>query len=434
MSNTNIPPAAVPLSGPGIGKIPTTDREAPTTPFAPVRVGIALIIGGALWVGPFYANNGVLLPARLAQIAPQEKVALVALLAITGSIVALLANVIFGALSDITRSRFGRRAPWMVVGSIGACASLFALSNANTVTGIVVIWCVFQLFLNAIAAPLLAVLADRVPPGRRGLYSALYGLGVLFGAGGSQVIATGYITHPATGMVVFAVAILFGGPLVAVILREKSNRDVPREPFSPAMILATFTFPRRGARDFYYALSGKLIFVVGLYGITGYQLYILTDYMHQSLADAGKTIALMSILLLVTSLIFGFISGPISDKLGRRKILVIGSAGLIAVAVLIPFLFPHPWAMLVYALVSGIGSGVYASIDQALNTEVLPSPANAAKDLGILNMANTGGQIIGPGLTSAIVAVTASYGPVFLVAAGLLVVSAVLIRPIKSVR
>lgn len=90
--------------------------------------------------------------------------------------------------------------------------------------------------------------------------------------------------------------------------------------------------------------------------------------------------------------------------------------------------------MLLYALVAGIGSGVYNSVDQALNTEALPSPDNAAKDLGILNMANTGGQIMGPGVTSAVVGLTGGYGAVFVVAAGILVASGFLIKPIRSVR
>lgn len=412
----------------------TTDPHDGRTTFRPVRLGIALFLGGVLWIGPFFANNAVLLPARLEQIAPDDKVGLIALLAITGSIVAMLANIFFGALSDLTRGRLGRRAPWLIVGSLGASASLFLLQAASSPGAILAAWMAFQLFLNAIAAPLLAMLADRVPPARRGTYSAIYGVGVMFGIFGSQIVASGFVTDPVAGMTLFAIAVLIAGPLVALIAPEKSNLRVPRERFSGSMIARNFSFPRRGARDYYLALSGKLLFILGTYSLTGYQLYILTDYMGVDLAGAGAIIGQMAGIQLVTALVFGAISGPISDRLRRRKVIVIGSAFLVAAASLIPFAVAQPWAMLAYALIAGIGTGIYNSVDQALNTEVLPNPENAAKDLGILNMANTGGQILGPGLTSAIVGLSGSYGPVFIVATAVVAGSALLIGPIRSVR
>lgn len=412
----------------------TTEPDDGRTLFRPVRLGIALFVGAALWIGPFFANNAVLLPARLEQIAPDDKVGLVALLAISGSLVAMLANVVFGAVSDLTRSRFGRRAPWMILGSLGASASLFALQASESVTLVIVFWMTFQLFLNAIAAPLLAMLAERVPRARRGTYSAIYGVGFLVGIFGSQIAASGFVTDPVMGMGVFAVAVLLAGPVVVLIAPEKSNRGVVRERFSPSMIARSFSFPRRGARDYYFALSGKLLFMLGTYALTGYQLYILTDYMQLDLAQAGAVIGQMAIIQLLTALLFGAISGPISDRLRRRKVLVMGSAFLVAVASLFPFAVAEPWAMLVYAFIAGTGTGIYNSVDQALNTEVLPSPDNAAKDLGILNMANTGGQILGPGLTSAVVGITGSYAPVFVVATAVVMASALLIKPIRSVR
>ena len=406
----------------------------PRQPFAPLRVGAGLLVGTALWLGPFAANNGVLLPARLSFIAPDQKVALVALLSIVGSIVALLANVIFGALSDLTRSRFGRRAPWMVVGSLGASASLFALANADTVPAIVVLWCLFQLFLNSIAAPLLATLADRVPTTRRGTYSGLVGVGTLLGAAGFTVGASAFVDDPGTGMAVTAVLVLLAGPVAALLFGERSSRDLPRRQFSAQTIAASFTFPSRQARDFYLALSGKLLFNLGLYSILGYLLYILTDHIGLSLGQAGSAIAVLNIITLVTALVMALVCGPLSDRLGRRKVLVIGAAVVVAVGMVIPFFVPTLAGMFAFAVVAGLGAGAYNSVDQALNTEVLPNDETAAKDLGILNMANTGGQIIGPGVTSLMVGITGGYGPVFVAAAAIVVIGILPLRAIRSVR
>ena len=53
--------------------------------------------------------NVVLLPAKTALLAGDGKASVVAVLSTSAMIVAAIANIIFGALSDLTRSRFGRR-------------------------------------------------------------------------------------------------------------------------------------------------------------------------------------------------------------------------------------------------------------------------------------------------------------------------------------
>ncbi|MGN0112384.1 MAG: MFS transporter, partial [Cellulosimicrobium funkei] len=89
-------------------------------PRRPLRVGVALALGVVLWLGPYLGVNAVLLPARVAEIAPANKEAVVALLATSAMVVATIANILFGALSDLTRSRWGRRTPWIVVGSVAS--------------------------------------------------------------------------------------------------------------------------------------------------------------------------------------------------------------------------------------------------------------------------------------------------------------------------
>ncbi|WP_282947572.1 MFS transporter [Cellulomonas endometrii] len=438
MSHTEHPPAT---SAPDRAALPRPSPPSPSTPAttprrgAQIRLAVALVLGGALWIGPFVGMISVLLPAQLEIVAPDRKVSLVATLSIVGSIVALLANILFGALSDLTRSRMGKRAPWMILGSVMTAAMLVVLSRSHDVTVIVVIWCVFQLFLNAIVGPIVAIVPDRVQQRLRGTYSAIYGVGVLAGSSGATILASRYITDPTAGMLVLAGVILLAGPVVAVLAPDRSNTHEPRAKFSRATLLTNFTPPRHDARDFYLALAGKLLFVLSMYAITGYQLYILTDYLELDGVAAGAVIATMATVQLVLSLVFGAISGPISDRIGRRKPLVVGSALLMAAATSVPFFWQAPAAMIVFAVVGlGIASGVYNSVDQALNYEVLPDPHTAAKDLGMLNMANTGGQILGPVLTSAVVAGLGSYRPVFLVAALVGVASALLIAPIRRSR
>ncbi|MDY0914566.1 MFS transporter [Rathayibacter festucae] len=411
-----------------------TTTSVPTQPWKPVRMGFALAIGSLFALGPFMAFNAVLLPAKIAIIAPDDKIGIVALLATTGVVVATVANVLFGALSDMTRSRFGRRVPWMILGSIGASGGLMIVAAATTIPLMVVGWCVFQLFLNAFIAPLIAMLPDRVPVARRGTMSALYGLGQLLGiAVLGQIAAPRFLSDPTTGMFVFAALMFFAGPIVALIAPEPSNRDKPRAPFSRATLLASFAFPVKESRDYYLVFSGRVLNIVGTYVVSGYQLYIVTDYLGASTEEAARLLPLLGIVSLIGSVFVGTAIGPISDRFGRRKIFIIGASVVMAFGVVFLAFVQQPWAILVFGVANSLGGGVYNSIEQVVSTEVLPEGGDrAAKDLGFLNVAATGGQAIAPALTSGVIAVAGTFAPAFVIAGGLLLGSAVLFGLLKK--
>ncbi|ETJ05655.1 MAG: Major facilitator transporter, partial [Actinomyces urogenitalis DORA_12] len=69
------------------------------------------------WFGPIQ----VLLGLQASQVAPGHKEATLSLVTGLGALVSTLGNPVFGALSDRTTSRFGRRLPWIAGGlALGA--------------------------------------------------------------------------------------------------------------------------------------------------------------------------------------------------------------------------------------------------------------------------------------------------------------------------
>lgn len=94
---------------------------------------------------------------------------------------------------------------------------------------------------------------------------------------------------------------------------------------------------------------------------------------------------------------------------------------------------PTALGMMLYAGIGGVGYGIYIAVDQALNVDVLPSADEAGKDLGILNLANTVGQVLAPVATGAIVVATGSYAQIFPVAIVSVLIGAVVIMLIKKV-
>ena len=107
---------------------------------------------------------------------------------------------------------------------------------------------------------------------------------------------------------------------------------------------------------------------------------------------------------------------------------------IIAIGIAIPIMMPTALGMMLYAGVAGTGYGIYIAVDQALNVDVLPSQEEAGKDLGILNLANTLGQVIAPIVVSSIVVATGGYFLVFPVAIVAVMAGAVVILFIKKVK
>ncbi|PLS31948.1 MFS transporter [Bifidobacterium margollesii] len=407
-----------------------TDEQQPKPPY---KVGVALALVTFLWIGPYLGVQAVLLPAKVAVIAPESKTAVVALLSTSAMIVATIANIIFGALSDLTRTRWGRRTPWIVLGSIACCIMLFVVNATTTVTALVVAWCVYQLFLNAIVAPSIAILSDRTAPKNRGVITSIYALGYSIGLYGGQTIGAQFLDKVSTGIAAMAILTLIAGPLGAVMMREQSSLGMPKKAFTVSMFMEHFSFPMHHARDYYLALCGKFLIVSANFAISGYQLYILTDYMKQDSSQTAKFVSIISLSLMVTAIVMSACAGPISDRIGRRKLPVIIASMCIAIGAIIPFFSAQPWTMIAYGVIAGIGMGAYNAVDQALNIEVLPDPNTAAKDLGILNLANTGGQVLGPVLAATLISAV-GYHAIFPMAAACALIGAVLVSLIRSVK
>ncbi|MBB1069585.1 MFS transporter [Limosilactobacillus sp. RRLNB_1_1] len=399
----------------------------------PYRIGIGLAIGVLSWLLPYVGVNSTLLPALLQKIAPAQKVQIIAEVATIGMIVAAIANVVFGALSDRTRSRHGRRTPWIIIGSIGSAICFWLITITTSIPMLLVIWGVYQAALNAVVGPLLAILSDLVPKKYKGTIASFYGIANSVANPLGTIVASQFLTKINMGIwTMIAIQLILGFLCVAVI-HEPGNKDDKVEPLHGYQLIEAFIFPVHGQlRDFYLSLFGKLLIVAAHYIIVGYQLYIFMDYMKLSSGEAASSLSIMSTILMFTGMFFAAISGPIADKIGSiKKMMVIASVGF-GIGVLMPFFDPQPWTMFAYAVIGGSCYGIYNSIDQALNVSVLPSKKAAAKDLGILNLANTIGQILGP-IVASVVITQMGYHLIFMAAFIMCVIGGVLFQMIRKV-
>lgn len=113
--------------------VTVTDEQQPKLPFA---FAIAMFIGPFVWLAPAGNARNLLIPQLFSEIDPSGKIAAVAFLASLASIVGLVANVVFGALSDMTRSRWGKRKPWIVGGTLIQALMLVVVAQANSILAV----------------------------------------------------------------------------------------------------------------------------------------------------------------------------------------------------------------------------------------------------------------------------------------------------------
>jgi MFS family permease len=378
----------------------------------------------AAWLGPIQ----VLLAKQSDAIAPGNKEFVFGLVTGVGAAVSVVANPLFGALSDRTASRWGRRVPWVFGGAIGGAIGLLVLAGAGAVAWMLLGWCLVQLFCNALLAAITAAIPDRVPKLQRGVVGGWVALAQTLGALVGVGLATA-VGGVGVGYLACAVFLLIS--VVPYLLGSGDQRLPSRSPFAWPEFLRGFWVSPRRFPDFGWAWLTRFLLNLGNGLGTLYLFFYLQDAVSYDDPDTGVLIltAIYSVCVLLTAVA----SGSWSDRLGRRKVFVTWSGVVMAVGAVVLAVWPTWTAAVVAAVILGVGFGVYLSVDFALLTEVLPSARDRAKDLGVINIANSLPQVIAPAIAAPVVKYVGGYPMLYGSAAAVTLLGAVLVRRVRAV-
>lgn len=381
----------------------------------------------------------VLLPLKAEAIDPASKAVVLSQVAFWGALVASIANLLAGAISDRTTSRFGRRRPWMVVGAIGASLAYLAIMQAKTPLALIGGVILFQLTFNLCFSALVAVMPDRVPDNQKGMVAAFQSLGNPIGTAVGAVVIGGLLVIEWQRYAMISAALLLG---LAPFVLKLRDPPLPKEAVPPfklrEFISGLWVSPRKHP-DFAFAWAGRFMVLVALSLVQCYMLYFLQDVMDYPKLFPGRRaeegLAILTTVSTISNVALAMLGGMLSDRLQRRKLFAFGAAAVIAASMVVFSMSPS-WPVLVAAyVVFGAGAGCFCAVDIALVTQVLPSQRDAGKDLGVINLANTLPQALAPALA------VWSLGPshqnfqvFFLMAAGLALAGGMAILPIRGVR
>ncbi|WP_454294205.1 MFS transporter [Salana multivorans] len=371
----------------------------------------------------------------------QEAVALVSGI---GAFGALVANVVFGRLSDRTTSRWGRRRPWIVAGTLVMTLGLAIMAFAPNVSLTAAGWFVAQLGANATLAPFIATISDQVPKFQRAQVSALVGIAQNLGILGGTWVAQLFQKNMFMMLVVPSFAAIAAMVVFAFLLRDQV---LPVKP--PRMSLRawaeTFWVSPVKYPDYALAWWSRFLITMASFMFSTYRFFFLNEQVGIPEDDVAGVITTSVFIYTAALVVTAWFAGKMSDMLQRRKIFVIVSTALYALGTALLATTHSVGMFYVVELVLGIAYGVYIGVDLALVVDVLPNPDDAGKDLGVFNMANALPQTLSPIVAGWIVVATAlkdvdgtviaaDYKPMLMTAAVLCLAGAAVILPIKKVR
>jgi MFS family permease len=340
---------------------------------------------------------------------PAFKGRTLAVILLGGAFVAMFVSPLFGAWSDRYPTRWGRRKPFLVVGTIGNVFGLLALAfipaTPAALVPYVIVFLVIELFNNLATAPYSALIPDVAPPELRGSASGWMGLMMVLGSfvGGMTGLVLPWIGG-VTGAYLILSALLLAGMLGTVLtVREPPAPVVP--PFRWGGFLRGLIEPFR-SRDFTWVFLTRFLIVLGTFTVQEFLQFYIKDvvgggaekhsytFFGTPLADTAPAATSFFIMALLLGAIPGTLAaGMLSDRYGRK--LMVYLSGALQGLVLIVLIFSSSFEVAVLTgIVFGLGYGAYQAVDWALAGDVLPSKDDYAKDMGVWHIAFTLPQVV----------------------------------------
>jgi len=352
-------------------------------------LGIQTIWGGL---------NITIIPGRLDELGRDTQGTMLAIVMIVGAVAPIIIQPTVGVISDYTATRWGRRKPYIVAGSLLDVVFLAGIAFNNDFVAMVAFYFLLQVSSNFAQGPFQGYVPDLVPARQVGIASGLMGLMLTLGTIVGVGVATlgGIIDN--LPLAILALGVIEIVTMVILVATVDEGRAAPPRTRSWRKI-ARSAWGRDilRERDVLWLLGVRLLFL-GAYNATLIAVGYFRRSHGMSDSDADATVFLATVIVGVSTAIAAIPGGRLSDRFGRRPVIWaaagIAGGGLIGVA-----LAPTPELAVAAWVPFGIGMGTFLSADWALMADVIPKET-AGRYMGILN------------------AGTAMAGPVFIIVAG----------------
>ncbi|WP_316574391.1 MFS transporter [Nocardia canadensis] len=368
------------------------------------RLVLAIVGTGVAYI----AAMAYSLALRVDQLAPGHEEYLGYLTAL-GGVLSIALQPILGVFSDRTRSRFGRRRPYLAGGALVGTLGLLILATAPDMAVLTVGWLVTVLGWSMAAQTATGSLqADLVPEEQRGRIAGLAGFATLV----APALGVG-IASLGTGN---SMALLLGPGLIGALLvlplvlmgNEDKPAAEPPEPMPLRALFAKLLFDPRRFPDFSWNWLGRFLFFVGLTFNTTFTTFLFAQRLGKTVSEVGALVTMVAGAGIIATTIGALGGGFLSDRLRRRRVLVLIAGCVFALGAVVMALSGGMAGLIVGAALSNLGMGAFSAVDQAVLLDVLPDRREAGRFLGIMNYATQIPHGIAPLAASVLLALGAS--------------------------
>ncbi len=365
-----------------------------------------MLVLNAYWVGLSFMWNSlhpIILPAVLLNYVPDaRKNTYLGLLTFAGLFIAMIIQPISGAVSDGWASRFGRRRPLIVVGTLFDFVFLALLAFGGGLLWLFIGYIGLQLSSNVAHGPLQGLLPDRVPTSQIGVASSLKTfmdmLSLIIASLAAGRLLDNQTRDPTTIMLVLMGLLAVSASITIFFTHEQPTHD--RVGMSLNGLLAAFKIDFRQNTRYWWLIAERALFLLGIYGVQAFAQYYLQDVMR--VPDPPRQVGDLLARLTVALVLLVLAGGWLTDRFGAKKMLYFAS-GTAAIGML-SMLLARDMAGLNYAsYVVGAGIGLFLTSNWALANALAPGE-QAGKFLGLTNIATAGSgalaRLEGPALDS----------------------------------
>ncbi|AMB58818.1 MFS transporter [Microterricola viridarii] len=374
---------------------------------SPTRVPMSRIYLFALielaTLGALITPLVVSLSLKVLQLVPEaEKEGALGIVAALGALSALLANPIFGHLSDRTQSRFGRRRPWLVAGVLGGLAASVLLAIAPNLPVMIVAWVLAQAAYNATLAALSALLADQVPEQQRAKASGIFGAFGFLGMVPAMIVAALFASNLTLVMLVMPVFAVVVVTVICLVIPDPQvdRQDAGRRSF--AQVFSAFVFNPAKVPAFTLVWVQRATMQFGYTVVSTFALFYLMIRLGMDQTGAASLTSIATLAGAALNVVAAFTCGYLASRRGNYAPFVIGSAALMVVSLLMKAFTDDLSVFWISTALAGFALGAYYAVDLALVMRTLPA-GEEGKYLGIFNVAKTLPQSLAPALAPFIV-------------------------------
>jgi len=250
------------------------------------------------------------------------------------NIFALVMLPVFGSLSDKTKTKLGKRMPYIIVGTILAAITfpfVAAFGIKQNLIGLIITMGLILFFMNIYRAPAVALMPDLTPKKHRskanGIINLMGGIGGIFAYGTAMLFGSKYPLVPfivTSILMIAALIILVSTVKEAKILAQIDEDDEIKEEMSNLEPLS-----KEQKRNLIFILCAVFFWFFAVNAVETFWGTYSWDVFFDNNPDNKTTSAIALLIFTASTIIFYLVGGIVASKIGRKKTILIGIGGIL---------------------------------------------------------------------------------------------------------